>query len=133
MQSEEKELVSKCLNGDKAAQSRLYHKYAPKMLGICYRYMQTVYEAEDVLQEGFIKVFRSLETFRNYGALEGWIRRIMVNAALDYLRKNKKLRTETDIDNIGEGAFIDEQPQDYDSEEVIRKIKALPEGYRVIF
>jgi RNA polymerase sigma factor (sigma-70 family) len=133
MQAEEKELINRCLNGDKSAQSLLYHRYASKMLGVCYRYMQTVYEAEDVLQEGFIKVFRSLETFRNYGALEGWIRRIMVNAALDYLRKNKKLRTETDIDNIEDEPYTDDTYRNFDTEELIRKIKALPEGYRVIF
>ena len=70
------------------------------MLGVCARYTDSLEEAEDILQEGFIKIFQKMESFRNQGSLEGWIKRIMINTALDSFRKNKNLRYQIDIETI---------------------------------
>ncbi|MFA7379627.1 MAG: RNA polymerase sigma factor [Bacteroidia bacterium] len=133
MQFNEKEIIEGCLRGDASAQSKLYHKFAPKMLGVCYRYMQTIYEAEDVLQEAFIKVFKHIETFQNNNSIEFWIRRIVVNTALNHIKQNKKFKEESDVDNVEDEGYTDEVHMKFDTEEVINAIKSLPEGYRAIF
>src|SRR4030095_2174822 len=91
------ELVNACVKGDSRAQKKLYDRFAPLMMGLCYRYVQTIHEAEDVLQEGFIRVFRYLKDFRGEGSLEGWIRRIMVTTALNHLKRQKNFRLEWEI------------------------------------
>ena len=91
------ELVKLCLQGNAQAQKNLYNRFAPKMLGLCYRYAGNIHEAEDMLQEGFIRTFRYLGDYRGNGSLEGWIRRIMVTTALNYLKSKKNFRTEFEI------------------------------------
>ena len=87
----EAELIDGCLRGRQLAQKQLYEKYAGKMMAVCLRYAQTTFEAEDVLQEGFLTVFRTLASFRRECPLEFWIRRIMINAALRQHRRNAPL------------------------------------------
>src|SRR4030095_8802434 len=91
------ELVQACVRGEALAQKQLYERFAPKMLGVCYRYVQNIYEAEDVMQDGFIRVFRYLKDYRAEGILEGWIRRIFVTTALNYLKGQKNFRSELEI------------------------------------
>jgi RNA polymerase sigma-70 factor (ECF subfamily) len=81
-------LINECVKGSSKAQKALFDKYAPKMLAICKRYVKNTNEAEDVLQDGFVKVFQNISVFKMEGSFEGWIMRIMVNTALDSLRKN---------------------------------------------
>jgi len=88
------QLVKDCLKGEKAAQKQLYDHFASAMLGVCYRYTKSMVDAEDVLQEGFIMVFRNLHQFSFSGELGGWIRRIMVNTAINYLKKHSRYQTE---------------------------------------
>ena len=97
---EDSELVIKCLDDNSLAQEMLFNKYASKMLGVCMRYFNSTVEAEDALQDGFIKVFQNLNSFSGNGSLEGWIRRIIVNTSLDAIRKNKKLQLNTPIENV---------------------------------
>ncbi|MEJ7586563.1 MAG: RNA polymerase sigma factor [Ferruginibacter sp.] len=85
-------LVKDCLKKKPAAQQQLYDHFAPAMLGVCYRYTKSMEDAEDVLQEGFVKIYLHLGKFRSDGELGAWIRRIMVNTALNYLKKNKRYR-----------------------------------------
>ena len=84
------ELVEGCINKDPKAQRELYNRFASKMLGVSYRYANGQEEAQDVLQDAFIKIFERMKSFKKEGSLEGWIRRIVVNTALDNIRKTKK-------------------------------------------
>ena len=83
------QLVKDCIKQKRPAQKQLYELFAPSMLGVCYRYTKNLDDAEDVLQEGFIKVYTHLAQFKHDGELGGWIRRIMVNTALTYLKKSR--------------------------------------------
>src|SRR5215212_12162304 len=87
-------LVKDCLKGNPAAQRQLYQLFAGTMLNICYRYTKSIADAEDVLQEGFVKVFLNLGQYKFQGALGGWIRRIMVTTAINYLKRNARYQTE---------------------------------------
>src|ERR1700716_4563938 len=93
----EEAILQGCLHSDPASQKELYGRYSPKMLSVCYRYAQSREDAEDMLQEGFIKVFSQIHTFRNKGAFEGWIRRIIVHTCINNLKKNKKFNESVDI------------------------------------
>ena len=131
---DEHTLLNDCLKGSPVAQRKLFELFAPKMLGVCMRYMKSQEEAEDVLQEGFIKVFNKLEAFERAGSLEGWVRRIMVNTALDQLRKNAKFANSYDI---SEQEYKLENT-DYTFEKLVAKdlmklVNAMPEGYKVVF
>ena len=83
-------MLAGCLKNNAAAQEALYNRFSPRMLGVCYRFAKNREDAEDMLQEGFIKVFTQMHQYRNEGALEGWIRRIMVHTSINILKKNKK-------------------------------------------
>ncbi len=127
-------LVKECLKGNTKAQRLLFDKFSQKMFGVCLRYFKNVEEAEDVLQEGFVKVFSKLKDFSNEGSLEGWIRRIMMNTALDTIRKNTKFSNDVSIDlidyQIGQNDFIFEN---MNAEDLLKLISTLPDGYRVVF
>jgi RNA polymerase sigma-70 factor (ECF subfamily) len=108
------------------------------MLGVCLRYSQSREEAEDILQEGFLKVFQNIASFRKEGSLEGWIKRIMINHALNRFRKNRKLPFYEDIEEINETEIIDtnEEPaisEPFLAEILLSMIQSLPQGYRVVF
>ena len=102
----DQELIEQCLSGSQRAQRALFDKFSGKMMAVCMRYVADRERAADVLQDGFVKVFRSLDKFKGDGSFEGWIRRAMVNTSLDYLRK-KKL-DEIDVDN-NEEELIDKE------------------------
>ena len=127
-------LAEECVNGNIRAQRALFDKYASKMMGVCLRYTKNTNEAEDVLQDGFIKVYHKLKDYKKEGSLEGWIRRIMVNTALDQLRKNARQLGDTAIDDVDykvEGSsFIVEQLM---ADDLLKLIQQLPEGYKVVF
>lgn len=130
----EKELVNSCLKQDRTAQRVLYDRFANQMMALCVRYAGNQSEAQDMLQEGFIKVFEKLEQFRGDGPLGGWIRRVMVNEALIYLRKQKK---HAYVDNIDDDVPIAGDFQDgldvLATEDLLRLIAQLPDGYRTVF
>ena len=83
-------ILAGCLENNAASQDALYFRYSPRMLGVCYRFAKNREDAEDMLQEGFIKVFTQIKQFRNEGPIEGWIRRIIVHTCINNLKKNKK-------------------------------------------
>jgi RNA polymerase sigma-70 factor (ECF subfamily) len=93
----EEAILRGCLSNDANAQRELYNRYSPKMLAVCYRFAHNREDAEDMLQEGFIKVFSQIHTFENRGAFEGWIRRIVVHTCINILKKNKKFNESVDI------------------------------------
>ncbi len=127
-------LITECVKGSSKAQKALFDKFAPKMLAICKRYMKSQYEAEDVLQDGFVKVFGKISEFKMDGSLEGWVMRIMVNTALDAIRKNKKFQNSIDVDDVQHKvSFENFQFEEMDLEYLQKLIHDMPEGYRVVF
>lgn len=129
----ERELVLSCIAGDRKSQEILYRKFASKMYGVCLGYSRSREEAQDILQDGFIKVFASLKKFEGSGSLEGWIRRIIVNTAVDYYRKNYNSPEKL---NAQEEAFFSIDADAYsqlDNKEIIALVQKLPEGARIIF
>lgn len=128
------ELLQGCKNNDRKYQELLYRKYAKKMYGICLSYAADRSMAQDILQDGFIKVFKKIDTFREQGSLEGWIRRIITNTALDYMRQ--KTRT---FDFIDDNKEVEEEQLDnsimekINSDGIFRIIQQLPHGARTVF
>ena len=130
----EQDLVKGCQKGKAKYQRLLYKLYAPKMLGVCMRYFRTRDEAQDALQDGFVKVFTKIKDFRGSGSLEGWIRRIMVNTSLNLHRDNLKRMYHLDVDD--EHVQIADHSFDYDHfnvEDIMRLVQQLPDGYRIVF
>jgi len=133
MTSEQK-LIRGCKKGKPKYQKLLFELYASKMLGVCARYFQRIEEAEDALQDGFVKVFSNINTFRDEGSFEGWIRRIMVNTSLNLHRKNLKHYYHVDIGEtetrIADVRFNFDH---LDVQDMLNMIQELPNGYRIVF
>ncbi len=114
-------------------QYELYQRFAPKMYGVCLRYAGNAEEAEDILQEGFIKVFNKISSFRSEGSFEGWIRRIFVNTAIEHFRKKTYLQPITENEeNTVEGKYLsvlDELAE----KDIIQLVQQLSPGYRTVF
>jgi len=129
----EEAILSGCLQNDAGAQRELYTRYSPKMLSVCYRFAHNREDAEDMLQEGFIKVFSQVHTFQNKGAFEGWIRRIMVHTCINHLKKNKKFNESVDI-IYANGVQVREEsvPSIVQAKQIVECIRLLPLGYRTV-
>ena len=129
----EEAILSGCLQNDAGAQRELYTRYSPKMLSVCYRFAHNREDAEDMLQEGFIKVYSQVHTFQNKGAFEGWIRRIMVHTCINHLKKNKKFNESVDI-IYANGVQIREEsvPSIVRAKQIVECIRLLPLGYRTV-
>ncbi|SKC09732.1 RNA polymerase sigma factor [Dyadobacter psychrophilus] len=131
--SNEGQLIKALRKEDPKAQRQLYDKYSARMLALCFRYICDDMAAEDVMVEGFIRVFAKIEQFNEEGSFEGWIRRIMVNEALGYLRKQKRILEDTlsdEANNIPDYAHAD---QNLETQELLNLIETLPTGYRTVF
>lgn len=132
--SETGKIIQGCIKGNRSDQSRLYRLFAPKMMTVCLRYSKNKEEAEEILQEGFMKVFTFLHQFNNEGSFEGWIRKIMVNCALQKYRSKSQLHAVMDIDTTRE-----EIPEAENviarlgTKELLNLVQQLPPGYRMIF
>ncbi|MBT3648297.1 MAG: RNA polymerase sigma factor [Flavobacteriales bacterium] len=128
------ELIDKCLEGDQRAQKALFDRFSGKMMAVCYRYAGDNESAEDILQDGFVKVFKHLGAFKREGSFEGWIRRTMVNTSLDFLRKANKMKLDTDISEAEYLAGDDEKSvSKLRVEEMMKLIEEMPPGYRTVF
>src|SRR5690349_24271095 len=103
-------LVRDCIANKQEAQKQLYEHFSEPMLGICYRYTKSMPDAEDVLQDGFVKVFRNLHQYKSEGELGAWVRRIMVNTALNFLKKNSRYQTDLSFLDPGLHPVSDENP-----------------------
>ena len=131
---DERQLVKSCLKEKPEAQRQLYERFAQNMLGICYRYTKSLKDAEDVLQEGFIKVFLGLKQYKQEGELGAWIRRIMVNTALNFLKRNRKYRDEMYFIEHPLHPVADDNPViNLEAKELADLIRQLPQGYQTIF
>ncbi len=126
-------LITRVKKGDRKAQHELYQMFAPKMLSVCRQYVKSNDLAEEVMLGGFLKVFTHLTSFGAHGSFEGWIRRIMVNESISYLRKEKKLffKDESAIENsMDHVAYIESE---LEVNEIQRLIDSLPNGYKTVF
>jgi len=126
-------MIHGCLRNEAASQQELYYKYSPKMLSVCYRYAKSREDAEDMLQEGFIKVFTQIHQFQFRGALEGWIRRIIVHTCINNLKKNNKFSDSVDIIHAASVPVRGENiPSILQAKQVVECIRILPLGYRTV-
>lgn len=126
-------LLAGCLKNNASAQEALYSRFSPRMLGVCYRFAKNREDAEDMLQEGFIKVFTQMHQYRNEGALEGWIRRIIVHTCINNLKKNKKFSESIDIIHASSVHINEEMiPSIMQAKQVVECIRMLPLGYRTV-
>ena len=125
-------LITGCLQGNTLAQRELYNRYSPKMLSVCYRFAHSKEDAEDMLQEGFIKIFTQIHTFENKGSFEGWIRRIIVHTCINLLKKNKKFSDSLDLEYALEAQVKDNIPSLIQAKQVVESIRLLPIGYRTV-
>jgi RNA polymerase sigma factor (sigma-70 family) len=129
----ENDLINGCLAGDRRIQELLYQRFAPKMYGVCLRYAGDTDDARDLLQEGFIKVFRNLEKFRKEGSFEGWVRRVFVNTAIEHYRRKTKLALVSEKEEL---AIEDSSWNILDQlaeKDIIVLIQQLAPGYRSVF
>jgi RNA polymerase sigma-70 factor (ECF subfamily) len=129
----EEQMLAGAIKNNAAAQEAFYNRFSPRMLGVCYRFAKNREDAEDMLQDGFIKVFTQLHQYRNEGALEGWIRRIIVHTCINTLKKNKKFSESVDIIHAN-SIFIREDmiPSIMQAKQVVECIRMLPLGYRTV-
>ena len=129
----EEAMLKGCIRNQAAAQQELYYRYSPKMLSVCYRYAKSREDAEDMLQEGFIKIFGQITQFQNKGVLEGWIRKIIVHTCINNLKKNKKFTESVDLIHAS-GVHIREEsvPSIVQAKQVVECIRMLPIGYRTV-
>jgi RNA polymerase sigma-70 factor (ECF subfamily) len=131
---DERQLVKDCLRGSPRAQRALYNTFAATMLGVCYRYTKSLTDAEDVLQEAFVRVFRNLHQYRFEGELGAWIRRVMVRTCLNYLKKSKRYSFDLSYDQITLHPVSTDNPQIIlQAKELAELIRQLPTGYQIIF
>jgi RNA polymerase sigma-70 factor (ECF subfamily) len=134
-------LIDACLAGDRRAYQKLYEQFYGKMMAVCMRYTKNTDQAKDILQDGFIKVFGSLEKFNRQGSFEGWVRRIMVNTAIDHFRRSKTsyllLGEDRSIEDFGDDeALADTGPDDlleFKPADVINAMQKLTPAYRTVF
>jgi RNA polymerase sigma factor, sigma-70 family len=131
---EESQLIEDCQKGIAAAQRQLYEQYSRKMMGVCMRYVNNYETARDLMHDGFIKIFLNIGSFAHEGSFEGWMRRIFVTTALEFLRKNDILRESYDLSTSYEVQEHDESIIDRISADELREIIAgLPAGFRSVF
>ena len=129
----ESHLIENCINGDRKSQKALYDRFSGKMFAICLRYSKNQMDAEDILQEGFVKLYNNLNRFRGEGSFEGWVRRIFVNTAIEHIRR-KNLNTA-----VGEGlenSIVDKRQSALDNlyeKDLLKTSRTLSDGYRTVF
>lgn len=127
-------ILEGCIAGKLKAQEKLYNLYARKMFGVALLYTKDYLEAEDIVQESFVKVFRNIEQFQNRGSVEGWIRKIIVNTSLQKYRRQNHLFMVDDFDQIyGQLSFNDLMEDNITVNELLEFIHELPTQYRVVF
>jgi RNA polymerase sigma-70 factor, ECF subfamily len=146
------QILKECRQYNKFAQKLLYEMYAPKMKGLCLRYVGDRETAKDIVQEGFIKVFSNIKKFEGKGSFDGWMKRIFINTSLSYLRKNERKNKHIGIEEIDESAFPENNihssdnradfsnenielvvSADLSEEELLNALKNIPEKFRTVF
>jgi RNA polymerase sigma-70 factor (ECF subfamily) len=129
----ETELIQGCIRKDRQSQKALFKLFAPKMLSVCRRYARHHMEAEDILQDGFIKVFSNIESFKFNGSFEGWVRRIMVNTALKLVSKSAFKKETIGVEEYQDNHTDAEIFAKLSADDILNLVEQLPDGYRVVF
>jgi len=130
----DEDMVKGCLHRDIRSQEVFYRRFAGKMYGVCLRYASNKMDAEDILQEGFIRAFGNLHRFRFEGSLEGWVRKIMIHTALNYYKKHLKFLQEVEIkEAMGNTTLYEEALSKLMTNDLIMIIQSLAPGYRTVF
>ena len=131
LHQEEKELIELAVENNRHAQHQIYSKFSPKMLSVCRQYIKDLQQAEDVMITAFMKVFTNLKYFEHKGSFEGWIRRIMINECISYIRVQKKVKFIED-ENYYEESFNNIESK-FSVDDIQFLIDSLPDGYRMVF
>jgi RNA polymerase sigma-70 factor (ECF subfamily) len=130
----DRDLINRCLKNEARAQEELYKKYARKMYGVCLRFSKNKPDADDILQESFIKVFTNLKHFRFIGSFEGWIRRIVTTTAINFYKKHLRHHQELDINEMEESLYVEEiSDKSVNQDELLNHLQELPHINRIIF
>ncbi len=127
------EIIYKCREEDSGAQTSLYRLFSAKMYGVCLRYAKDSFEAEDILQEGFVRVFTKIRQYEFKGSFEGWMRRIMVNTALEKFRKHDRLYPIEEMKIYESTEWVDDTISSITADDLMRIIQELPPQYRMVF
>ena len=131
LHQEENELIQLAVENNRQAQQQIYSKFSPKMLSVCRQYIKDIHQAEDIMITAFMKVFTNLKNFQHKGSFEGWIRRIMVNECISFIRVEKKLKY-SEEENYVEESFNNIESQ-FSIAEIQYLIDSLPDGYKMVF
>ena len=131
--AKENELIEGCKKHDRHAQEALFEHFSGKMHALCCRYVEGKMEAEDVLVMAFSKIFERIHQYKGDGSFEGWIRKVIVNESLSYLRKNKNMYLETDIEAADREPDYGQLENQLEAEDLMKMIDMLPTGYRIVF
>ena len=129
----ESDLIKGCIEDDRRMQEELYRRFSPRMYGVCLRYAGNAEEAQDILQDGFVKVFKKLSSFRGEGSFEGWIRRIFVNTAIEHFRRKRYLQPVTEKEEATlEGNYLSVL-DNLAEKDILDLVRQLSPGYRTVF
>lgn len=129
----EKQLISRCKKQDRKAQKEIFELHAPVMMTVCRRYMPDQDRAEELMLQGFMKAFEKLDQYKFEGSFQGWVRKIMVNTCLSWIRQNKMMYKEIEIENVPEEVSIEQIGDQLEAEDLMKLIGELPQGYGTIF
>jgi RNA polymerase sigma factor (sigma-70 family) len=127
------DLIKGCLENDRRMQQELYNRFAPKMYGVCLRYTGNGDDAQDVLQDGFVKVFRKLDSFRSEGSFEGWIRRVFVNTAIEHFRRKHYMQPVTEREENTLESKTLTALDGLSEKDILKLVQQLAPGYRAVF
>jgi len=130
---EQKDLIEACVRGDRKAQRELYERFSRGMYVVCLRYAKSEQEAEDILQDSFIKIFKHLGKFRGESRLEYWIKRIVINTALNYTRNKLYMYPMVDVNEVNQALDYEQILSNYHFEELLKFINDLPRGCKIVF
>jgi len=125
--------IQEAIRGKRQAQEALYAHFSAQMFGICLRYASDYHSAEDILQEGFVKVFKNLDRFRGDGSFEGWMKRIFINTSIEFYRKSVNRRKTVEIDSVYDQGFDSRAIERLAAKDLVKIIQQLPTGYRTVF
>ncbi len=129
----EEQLIQGCVRGDRAAQKQLYDTFSSRMYGLCCRYVKNSADAEDVLVTAFTIIFARIGQYRGEGSFEGWMKRIVINESLTFLRKNRKMSMTTSMEGIPVDVTGVTPSDTLEQEDLLQMIECLPDGYRTVF
>ena len=132
-QSDEERLLKGLMAAKPDAQQKLFDLYSGKMMAVCYRYAKSREEAEDILQEGFMRVFRKIELYTGTGSFEGWLRRVFTNVAIRHYQKSSRLHIVSGIEDYEEEPGENLMDHYFEAEDLLKMIQSLPDGYRMVF